>query len=400
MIVRWHNKWTEPWVKTRYSGKKLTEANDIHLKSASLTRKAVKYALLSLFLVITLTYLPLLEYVPYVVSFHFFSPEYNTALYDYFIRTFIYRFFSLLPIVLCLVAGVIVLLPRLEDLSTSIQLKLHLTGPKQSEISKELWAGSVKVVVSKTFIGSIVLMFLPILLMRFVLSLYINSTYVVYVASMASALGVYFGLKLAVLLFGTFERLPIGGYASRHFMLGSLVSLLTLVPVVGAVVYVVVAFNVSSYYLHFLDSVFFSQVRLFQPFSLLASSTFTQDLPILAAVFVVGAVLIIFLFTFIIPFLCRMTAKEILSALIVFVIDRSCALGWNLRGYLCAVICLCASLGSSDCGRVAQALQEKSRKNHNNIAWTRWLIMLCIDRSENHGRRHKLSAVVTFSSNH
>jgi hypothetical protein len=322
-ITQWHNKWAKPRVKTRYSQDELPETNEIYIESASLIRKMLKYTVLSLFVVIVLSYLPLLQQIPYIAQLHFYSSDYNVALYDYFIRTFIFRFFTPLPTIVCLMAAVVFLLPRLADLSRLIQAKFHLAGPKQNEIGKELSVGLVKLVVSKTFIGSIVLLFLPIILMRFVFSFYDSSVYFIYNASIATFLGVYFGSRLAMLLAGTFNRLEIGDYAQKHFMLGSMVSVLTITPVLSAVVYVTVAFNASDYYMNFLSNAFFSQVQLLQPFSLLASNTVPQNLPIVAAALVVGAISIIFLFIFITLFLYNRTASEVLSASIVFVIAEA-----------------------------------------------------------------------------
>jgi hypothetical protein len=318
-IAKWHNNWVKPRVKTRYSQDKAPETQDIYTKSASLTRKMVKYSLLSLFAIIVATYLPFLEQIPYIVNFHFFSPDYNTALCHYFIRTFIFRFFTPLPTAICFASAVVILLPRLADLSTLIQVKLHFVGPKQSEINKELWGGLVKLVVSKKFIGLMIAFLLPLMLIRFVFSFYDSRIYLVYVASIASILGLYLGFKLALLLVDCFHRLNVKDYAWRHFMFGALISVVTIASVLSAVVYVTVAFNVSGYYMSFLNNAFFSHVQLLQPFSLLASNSIPQNLPVIAAILVFGAVMIMFLFIFIIPFLYRFTVNELLSALIVFV---------------------------------------------------------------------------------
>lgn len=320
VFAQWNDRWEEPIIRTPEMEKNKIEIGEISSHSASLKRKFLRYAVLALVVVTIITYMPLLQLVSPIMSYQFLRPEYRVVFLDYMVRTFLVRFFEYLPSVLILASLVLFLIPRLSDVSRFSAIKLHLEGPKQYLIGKELANNLFRAIRSKRLVVFLVVIMLPFFLARFVFSILDNGFSIAYMVAAMSTFGVYLGFLTGLLVDRAYKSQQIRKYAQRHFFWGSLLSVTIMGSPLVFITYVAVLFNASDFYFRLLDDAFFLPVKLNRPFSLLAANASLPELPMVAVGSLVVTFATLVFLMFLVPFLYSKTTREILSAVVVFMV--------------------------------------------------------------------------------
>ena len=357
--------WSLPLYRPLGKAKRDKDETVLRFDLFSRFKRLTKYFIFSLLFVIILYFFyEVISAFDFLVNFQPIKPEQKLLAIDFLIRNSILRVMLMLPFLVGVPLHLLVISPRVEDLSDMLKSKLGLERrtKKRWLISKYMYQRLVQGAFSSRFLLFVVLFFLPI---PFV---YLYNSHVVtaaYLASCFSVLGIWAGYTM----WSGFEEVcvqhGIGKFAAKRSMTSQTVGYTVMMSVGWFYVSILILFAISNFWISTIESIVFEPVALLEPFSGLISVASVQFGGFLAVLLLlVCFVLVAFLFFILFPYLHKMGPKGVIGAFVVFCLTyiTECLVSLGLQGTASAVIQPLGLIGPILAAAISQIAQSKYNK--------------------------------------
>ena len=338
-------RWSLP-VYREY-GKTEEDAESVRLLYDSVLRvkRLAKYLILTLLGVIFIYFLyEAFPIASLMVKGQVAKPEYNLLIIDLLIRNSVLRIFAILPLLVGTPIILLIIFPRLSDLSDLVKSILGLEkrrSRKQLQISSRMYRNLVTAAFSHHFLVGI-----AFLTFSFILILHspLGKMQIVNAAFLAlSAVGL--GIWEGYIIWSGFHKgcreHGIGKSAADRFIKLSIVDCLVEWSLAIAFVAILLLFTVSDFWTSMARLIVFEPIAFLKPVPILIDISSAQFGAYVGIFTIVLAMALAgFLFFVLFPFLHKMGLRGVANAVLVFSFTYAteCFILWVLEGMLSDII--------------------------------------------------------------
>ena len=355
----------------RQYGKAEGDAEHVRLRYDSILRikRLAKYFILALLGAIFIDFL----YVAFPVAslmgkWHLVRPEYNLLIIDLLIRNSVLKTFVILPLLVGTPIILIIIYPRLEDLSDLVKSTLGLEKRrtrKQLQISSHMYRNLVTAAFSYRFLLGIAFLTFSFLLILYSPLGKMQIVKAVFLTFSAVGLGIWGGYIIWSGFHEGCREHGIGKYAADRFMKLSIVDCLIEWSLATVFVTILLLFTISDFWTSTVRSIVIEPIALLKPIHMLSDFP-TSQFGVFIGIFsiVLAMSLIGLLFFVLFPFFHRMGLRGLAGAFLVFSLTyiTEYLVIWILEGTMSVVFQPIAIISPTIAAIVSWIAQDKYKK--------------------------------------